>query len=51
MLVAGEDVDEKYKHIHMLKWKQKGRDSKTEKVQKTVEGGPGTECNFLLRGK
>lgn len=34
MLVAGEDMDEKYKHIHMLKWQQKGRDSRLQRCRK-----------------
>ena len=32
MLVAREDVDEKYK---LLKWQQKGWDSKLKRVQKS----------------
>lgn len=27
-------MDEKYKHIHMLKWQQKGRDSRLQRCRK-----------------
>ena len=37
MLVAGEGVDEKYKHIYMLKWQQEGCDSRLRRVKKSVE--------------
>lgn len=37
MLVAGEGVDEKYKHIYMLKWQQEGCDSRLRRVKKSME--------------
>lgn len=43
MLVVEEGVDEKYRHIYMLKWQQKWCGLRRE--QKSVEGGPRIQNN------